>query len=260
VTRLRDHLRLVGSGAIAESFSDELDCHVYLLDGGDELALIDAGAGLASEALLANVAAAGHDPATIGTLLLTHGHGDHAGGAAQLRERLGLRVLAPALARGPIEEGDEHALSVALAREAGIYPPGFALAPCPIDGELTDGQRFHVGSVAIEVLDAPGHCRGHVAMVVEHGGVRDLLAGDAVFDRGRVALQPIHDCDIGDLTRTLRRLRTLELDGLLAGHGELVLDGASAHIEHANRQLDRLLLPEQLNSPGRWQQAAARST
>ena len=240
--RLREHIHRVASA----DATHPLDCHVYLLDGGGELALVDAGGGMAPDALLENVRAAGHDPADVGLLLLTHGHGDHAAGAAALRDRLGLRVLAHPVARAWIEAGDERALSVEAGRAAGLYPPDFRLPACPVDGDLRPGARFSVGSLAIEVVDTPGHCRGHVSLVVEHDGVRDLLAGDAVFDRGRVALQPIHDCDLGELTATLRRLRTTPVDGLLAGHGEVVLRGASAHIERANRMLDRLLMPEPL--------------
>ena len=39
-----------------------LDCHVYLVDGGDELALVDAGAGPGAEAIVAAVRGAGFDP------------------------------------------------------------------------------------------------------------------------------------------------------------------------------------------------------
>ncbi|MGX6449948.1 MBL fold metallo-hydrolase, partial [Patulibacter sp. S7RM1-6] len=69
--RLTPRVHLVAS-ATHGTVTSPWDCHVYLLDGGDELALVDAGAGLAPDALLANVAAAGHDPARVRHLLLTH--------------------------------------------------------------------------------------------------------------------------------------------------------------------------------------------
>lgn len=245
MTRLREHIHLVGSATLGTR-SHPLDCHVYLLDGGDELALVDAGAGLAPEALLDNAVAAGHDPARIGTLLLTHGHGDHAGGAAWLRERLRLRVLAPTGCRQAIEAGDEERLSVAAGRRAGLYPPDFRLRPCPVDAELRPGEAVRIGALTLQPLDTPGHCRGHVSLLLEEGGTVDLLAGDAIFDGGRVALQPIPDCDIGELAASLRALRSLALDGLFAGHGDPVLAGAGEHVERANRALDRLLLPPPL--------------
>jgi hydroxyacylglutathione hydrolase len=44
--RLTDRVGLVGWGANGFDLTHPLDCHVYLLHGGSELALIDAGAGL----------------------------------------------------------------------------------------------------------------------------------------------------------------------------------------------------------------------
>lgn len=228
--------------------TDPLDCHVYLLDGGGELALVDAGGGRAPAAILDRVRAAGFDPAAIGHLLLTHGHGDHAAGAAGLAERLpGLRVHASPAVAGWLTAGDEAAVSVDVARRAGLYPPGFAYPACPAEGDLVDGARIRVGDLELAVLDTPGHSAGHVALLLELGGRRDLLAGDAVFAGGRIALQPLPDCDLAAQVATLRRLRPLALDGLFAGHGEPVVRDGAAHVERANAALDRLLLPDPLN-------------
>ena len=43
--QLTEFVHLVGSGQSGFSLTDPLDCHVYLLDGGSELALIDTGVG-----------------------------------------------------------------------------------------------------------------------------------------------------------------------------------------------------------------------
>src|SRR5688572_20681828 len=102
--------------------TDDYDCHVYLIDGGDEYALIDAGGGRDRDGLIANVEADGLDPRRLRQLLLTHAHGDHAGGAAALRERLGLTVLASPTAARYVRDGDERAISLDVARVAGAYP------------------------------------------------------------------------------------------------------------------------------------------
>jgi hypothetical protein len=39
--KLLECVNLVGSGRFGVSLSSELDCHVYLVDGGEELALIE---------------------------------------------------------------------------------------------------------------------------------------------------------------------------------------------------------------------------
>lgn len=228
--------------------TDELDCHVYLVDGGSELALVDAGGGRRPEAIVAEIRRAGRDPTAISRILLTHAHGDHAAGAAGLSRALGgVPVSASPLAAAIVRAGDEDAASVAVARAAGLYPADFRLEAHPVDDALVDGAEIGVGEVTLGVLDTPGHCRGHVALLLEADGRRDLLAGDAVFDGGRIALQPIHDCSLAEQVATLRRLRPLALDGLLAGHGEPVVSGAADHVERANAALDRLLLPPPLN-------------
>ena len=43
--KLTDNVYLVGSGMLGFGLTDDYDCHMYLLDGGSEAALIDAGGG-----------------------------------------------------------------------------------------------------------------------------------------------------------------------------------------------------------------------
>src|SRR5436190_13120957 len=143
--KIAERIHIVGSGQMGFHFTDDYDCHVYLLDGGDEYALVDAGGGRDVDGILACIAADGLDPRRVRRLLLTHAHADHAAGAAGLRERLGLRVLAsPPVARY-VRDGDEHAASLDVARRAGGYPADFALPPCPVDEELLDGTVVRVG-------------------------------------------------------------------------------------------------------------------
>src|SRR5439155_22513275 len=83
--QLAERIHLVGSGSFGFDLTDPYDCHVYLLDGGSELALVDVGAGMGAERVVANVEPAGFGPQRITQLLCTHAHGDHAGGAARMR-------------------------------------------------------------------------------------------------------------------------------------------------------------------------------
>src|SRR5579859_1772090 len=168
--KIADRVHIVGSGQLGFCLTDDFDCHVYLLDGGDECALIDAGGGRDVEGILAQIEADGLDPGRVRTLLLTHGHTDHAAGAAALRERLGLRVAAsPDVARY-VREGDERAISLDVARKAGSYPADFVFRPCPVDVELRDGDTFRVGDLTLNVLDTSGHASGHVSYVWRHEG------------------------------------------------------------------------------------------
>jgi glyoxylase-like metal-dependent hydrolase (beta-lactamase superfamily II) len=79
--RLTYEVALVGGGGLGLGLTHEADSHVYLIDGGDELALVDVGTGLATDRLLTVVTADGYDPARIRLAFITHPHADHAGGA-----------------------------------------------------------------------------------------------------------------------------------------------------------------------------------
>jgi glyoxylase-like metal-dependent hydrolase (beta-lactamase superfamily II) len=247
--RLSERVHLVGSGSNGFDLTDAYDCHVYLVDGGTELALIDAGAGMGAEAIVENVRRDGFDPARIRHLVLTHGHGDHAGGAPRMR-----RLLAePAVhASGEIAEslrrGDEEALSLDVAKQAGIYPADYRLEPLPVDHELEDGATIQVGDLGLLVLDTPGHSDGHVSLLLEEEGRQSLFAGDVVFFGGKILLQNIHDCRLDAQVRSLRKLRDLSVTALLPGHLTLSLKEGQRHIERANQALDRLLIPEQMVS------------
>ena len=248
--KLTDRVYLVGSGAFGFGLTDPFDCHVYLLDGGSELALIDVGAGMGVEAILENVRREGFDTARIRHVILTHAHGDHAGGAARTRRLLGDPAMyLSAETAAYIREGDEVGVSIDVAKAVGIYPAEYRLEPCEIDVELNEGDEIAVGDLRIEVIDTPGHCDGHVSLHLDHDGERILFAGDVIFFGGKILLQNIHDCRLDRMIGSLRKLRELDVSMLFPGHAAFALSGGQAHIERANVVLDKLLIPEQLVSP-----------
>ena len=245
--QLAERIHLVGSGSFGFDLSDPYDCHIYLLDGGSELALVDVGAGMGANEVVANVRRAGFDPASITQLMCTHAHGDHAGGAARMRDLLPNAVLC--ISRDVAElvrTGDEAGTSVGAAKVAGIYPADYRLVPCPVDRELVEGDRIMIGDLTLECIGTPGHSSGHLSFLLEHEGRRSLFGGDVVFFGGTILLQNIHDCSLGALVESLRKLRGLGIDALFPGHLAFSLSDGQRHIETANRALDTLLVPNQI--------------
>lgn len=244
--RLAQRITLVGSGSYGFGLTDAHDCHVYVVDGGSELALIDIGAGRGAANIVENVRRAGLDPGRIRHILCTHAHGDHAGGAARMRALLpGATLSMSSVAADLVRRADERGTSLAEARTAGIYPPDYELEPCAVDGELVEGDRVVVGDLAVECISTPGHCDGHLSFLLDHGGRRSLFAGDAVFHGGTILLQNTHDCRIDALVSSLRKLRELDVDALYPGHFAVSVGDGQRHIERANATLDRLLIPPQ---------------
>lgn len=243
--RLTARVYIVGSGRFGFNLTSDLDCHVYLIDGGEEAALIDAGAGLATDEILGSIIAHGFSLSHIRHLLITHGHADHAGGAASLCRHIpGLRVHAHPVTAHYLGQGDEKGISLDIGKRAGMYPEDYALEPAAAEA-IVDGQSIRVGDLMVRVLDTPGHSGGHHAFLVEDGDVRVLFAGDLVFHRGHILLQNTHDCDLGAYMKSLDRLRGLDLDALFPGHLCFALRRAQSHVDMALAILDRGGVPPQ---------------
>lgn len=134
--------------------------------------------------------------------LLTHGHPDHAEGAARFAELTGtkVRALDPALRLG--DEG------------------------------LAAGDVITVGGLELRVVPTPGHTADSLCFHLPAD--RAVLTGDTILGRGTtVVAHP--DGRLGDYLDTLRRLRSLTVDDgvhtVLPGHGP-VLEDAQGAVEY----------------------------
>ena len=124
--------------------------------------------------ILATIERHGASPSSI---VLTHGHLDHAGGAAELRERLLARPGAPAGI--PIEGPDERDLFLlhGLAAQGRQY--GLEMRDVTPDRFLREGDVLAAAGRSWEVLHCPGHTPGSV--VLFDRDARFALVGDVLF-------------------------------------------------------------------------------
>jgi hydroxyacylglutathione hydrolase len=128
-------------------------------------AIVDPGGDL--DRIEAAIAQVGLKPEKI---LLTHGHIDHAGGAAELRERLGGIPI-----EGPHEH--ERPLLDNLEKQAETY--GVEARAVTPDRWLADGDTVTVAGHTFEVLHCPGHSPGSVVLFNRAQGF--ALMGDVLF-------------------------------------------------------------------------------
>jgi glyoxylase-like metal-dependent hydrolase (beta-lactamase superfamily II) len=233
--RLLDTVWRVGGAGL----TDDLDCHCYLIWDGTAGLLVDTGAGRAADRWLAAVAEV-CDPAVLAGVLVTHYHADHAGGAAAATAA-GLTVLGSPDTAAALRDADEGRTSLAVARAAGVYPPGYRLRPATAE-PLPTGP-WHAGGLDLEVVAAPGHCDGHLVLLLRTAGRTVLFSGDTLFAGGRVSLQAIHDCRPDRYADTVIDLAGRGVDVLLPGHGDPVLSGAGTDIAVAAAAFRRLVPP-----------------
>lgn len=246
--KLTENVHVVGGGRFGFGLSGSLDCHVYLLNGGDELALVDPGLGLKDDfsTILENIRQDGLDPKRIRKLILTHYHCDHVGAAAEAASRLNVEVVASAFAAPVIRTGDDRAVALDVARAAGFYPADFVLPPCRVDTELREGDVIRVGELALTAYETPGHCDGHLSFHFAGSDRKYLLGADLVFWGGRILLQNIHDCRIDAYASSVFKVEPLDFDALLPGHLQISLRGGHEHVEQAAKYFRQLGVPPNL--------------
>jgi hydroxyacylglutathione hydrolase len=241
--QLTRHIHLVGSGGEGFDLSHPMDCHVYLIDGGSELALIDAGIGLDADMIIANITAMGFNPTDIKKVLLTHGHADHAGGSAPLQDRTGAQIWAPRNAVSWIETGDEDAISLTVARKSGNYPVDYRFRPCGNVCPFDDGDQIQVGNISLIPIDTPGHAAVHFSFLIQGDDRPGLFCGDLLFHGGRIHLLNTIDCSITQLSSSIHRLRRMDVEGLYPGHGLISVRRGQSHIDAAAHILDSQKIP-----------------
>ncbi|MCU0580359.1 MAG: MBL fold metallo-hydrolase [Desulfobacterota bacterium] len=183
------------------------DASVFLVQGPDRAVLIDAGAGRESEIIWNHIQQSRINPQDLSTLLLTHGHVDHIGGAAFFRDKTGCRILAHELDRQAIESGDP------VRTGASWY--GVTLPPVTVDRVLT-GMAEEIplgGAEKIICLHTPGHTPGSISPYLDRDGERILFGQDI---HGPFLKE--FGADLDDWRQSMQRLLELEADILCEGH------------------------------------------
>jgi glyoxylase-like metal-dependent hydrolase (beta-lactamase superfamily II) len=184
--------------------SHPLDCSVYLLDGGEILLLIDAGAGKSFDTLVSNIKKTGLDPKRLNSILVTHAHIDHIGSLHQFKKEYDVEIIAHELDAEALEKGGKVA-----AEAYGVH-----YSPCRVDLKIRGStQTLQVGKHKIEVIHIPGHTAGSVAAYLDIGGKRVLFGQDI-----HGPYYPEWGADPALAKLSLQKLIDLKADILCEGH------------------------------------------
>jgi glyoxylase-like metal-dependent hydrolase (beta-lactamase superfamily II) len=147
---------------------------------------------------------------SVEAIWLTHGHIDHAGGAMDLKEALGVPLI------GPHE--DDRELLANLENQARMFGLDQSVRNVIPDRYLSEGETVSFGEHEFEVFHCPGHAPGHV--VFFNRKARFAHVGDVLFN-GSVGRTDLPGGDHDALIRSIReKLLPLGDDiGFLCGHG-----------------------------------------
>jgi glyoxylase-like metal-dependent hydrolase (beta-lactamase superfamily II) len=211
--------------------------NVYLLSSPEGLTLVDTGLMGEAGKITDQLAKAGYAIADLRQIVITHAHSDHTGCAAELVRLSGAKVLA-------------HKDEVAYLSYTAFMPrrsrlQGFFLfmsekvMPRPpavkVDVVLEDGEIIPATGGFV-VVHSPGHTPGSLCLY--HPERRILICGDAIINKhpltGKKGLREslaTFSVNPAQMRVSIRKLAGLEVEVLLSGHGEPVLENASEIIK-----------------------------
>ena len=207
--------------------------NVYLLEGPEGLALVDAGMPNSVGKVVKALEELGHSPKDLRAILITHGDIDHVGGLRRLQEMSGAAAYGPAAEVAAIHAGEmprsprNKPVKRFLGRLAGRL---MGSRPGRIDHPFQEGDRlpFFGGLV---VVTTPGHTNGHASLFQPERKI--LFAGDSMNTRGGlIGTSPrAMTWDEGQMLASVKKQAALRPEVLCCGHGQPITTGAAALLD-----------------------------
>lgn len=144
------------------------NCSVIYCPTTHQAALVDPGGD--AETIKSEVSSLG---VTLTQVLLTHGHLDHVGAAAELAAHYQVPIVGP--------HTEDAFLLATLPEQARMF--GLEdCAPFTPDRWLAEGDVVMVGEETLSVLECPGHTPGHIVFI--NDAARLAISGDVIFKGG----------------------------------------------------------------------------
>jgi len=199
--KIFERVFLVGGPEI----TDGRDCCVYLVDGRNELALVDAGLGFSCRKIMENIRTLGMEPSLLKYVVATHGHIDHIGGLSYFQSK-GVKIVS--------HELESRAVSWGRPELTAEWYYGVKYQPVSVDitlsGEIPD---LSVGDVTLYCPLTPGHTPGGISPYLDIEGTRILFGQDI-----HGPFNPSWGSDIGQWKISMKKLLDLKADILCEGH------------------------------------------
>jgi len=191
--------------------------NTYLVGTGSSRLLVDSGEGGRDEWLKGLQGILQEEKCRVGSLLLTHWHNDHVGGAKEVVE----------MSESPVEVLK--------------WPRREAKEPNALDGiavvKLEDAAEVGVEGARLTVLHTPGHTSDHVVLHLKEENA--VFTGDCILGEGTAVFESLHQ-----YMKSLEVILALKPSRLYPGHGPVVDDPVPKiefYINHRNEREQQIL-------------------
>jgi len=194
-----------------------INCNVYILVD-KELTLIDTGLPRKAKKILSYITdVLQRKPSDVKLIIITHAHLDHTGSLKPVRDATGAKVAAHP------EDAEYIAGRKRMAPPKGgirfvfkLMSPFMKVEPVEVDQKIVEGDVV----AGLKVIHVPGHTPGSIALLDEKRKV--LFSGDTIrFRDGKIEGPPEKFTpDPKTAAQSIERLKTLDFDIMLSGHGQ----------------------------------------
>ncbi len=207
--------------------------NAYLIEDNG-LTLIDTGLKNNMDKIFSDIKKSGKNPTNIKQIILTHCHSDHAGSVAAIKKELKVPVFAHEIDAALIEKGIAHRPTTLTPGIINWLVYNFFVKKAEnkveaviVEEKLKDNDVLPIAG-GIQVIHTPGHCAGHISLLVKSEGV--LIAGDICSNIFGPDYCPVYeDRELG--RKSILKAAGFSFDKAVFGHGNLLKDGANEKLK-----------------------------
>ena len=168
--------------------------NVFLVSGKDKSVFIDTAHGKPEEIQKHLSVWESEGKPEIAGIILTHRHGDHIGGAAELSKHIGAPVISTAVEKTAIENESSAVVN--------ITP--------------NDGATLQLGDSTLNFVHTPGHTMGSLCVYLQEDKV--LFTGDNILGLGTTVISP-DEGDMASYIKSLHKMLNYDIEKICPGHG-----------------------------------------
>ncbi|MGD9720299.1 MAG: MBL fold metallo-hydrolase [Pirellulales bacterium] len=191
-----------------------IGCNVYLVFDGPDWLLIDIGFEETVDEIVDLIRQLDFPLSHCKGLIATHADVDHVQGLAKLATLVKSKVIGHHLAAEPLANGDR----IKTFAEIDAQDIHLEMPPVKLDQLVDEGDRIRLGNIELEVWHTPGHTDSQLSFRL--GNL--LFSADNIYRDGCVgAIDAHHGSDIQSFIKSLRRIRSSDVEWLLPSHGPI---------------------------------------